>query len=95
MRHCLNDPAESRGGQARGMRVANVVVVCCSRVHYLRLQERIRAHPQRPGGQTSPGLRVKKKCSSSRKHEEEIDCQTTGGKMARSLKLFRYAQYTD
>jgi hypothetical protein len=29
-----NGPAESRGCQARGMGVADMVVVGCSRVHY-------------------------------------------------------------
>lgn len=32
-RQRVNDPAESRGCQARGMRIADMVVVGCSRVH--------------------------------------------------------------
>jgi hypothetical protein len=54
-----NGPAESRECQARGMGVADMVVVGCSRVHYWRLQEGIRASLQQPAGQTSPGSRVK------------------------------------
>jgi hypothetical protein len=63
-----NGPAESRRCQARGMRVEDMVVVGCS-----RLQERIRACPQQPAGQTSPGSRVKKKRSSSWEYEGEMD----------------------
>src|SRR6266478_1748767 len=37
----------------------------------------------------------KKKCSSSCEYEGEMCCWTTGRKMGRSLKLFRYAQNMD
>jgi hypothetical protein len=70
-RYYLKDPVETRGCQAKGMRVAGAVERC-SRAHCWKLQQWDRARLQRPGGQTSPGSRGKR--TSSSEHVAEMDC---------------------
>jgi hypothetical protein len=71
-RYYLTDPVETRGCQAKGTRVAGVVVERRSRAHCWKLQQWDRARLQRPGGQTSLGSREKR--TSSWQPVVEMDC---------------------